>query len=91
MTAITIRLRDDTDHEAIEAAKLATHQVTTAKALMSSARRYPDTLAKLRAAEHRIQALNRELAKLREAVRDWQRARNLERETAARLEEIATR
>ena len=91
MTAITIRLRDENDRQTIEAAKVATHQTTAAKALMRAARLYPEERTKLRAAELRISALQNDLKRLQSAIRDWQTARATERETAARLDDIITR
>ena len=91
MTAITIRVREDEDRQVIERAKDATRERTAAKALMQAARLYPDTLDELRRTRVQLAGVHSELVRLQSVIGDWQRARELERTSRRRLEDIHAR
>lgn len=82
MTAISIRLRDDADRAIVEGAKRATGERTAAKALMRSARDYPEMVTELRRLREELSAARERVREARALVEDWDRAQA--RESAAR-------
>ena len=89
--AITIRLRDDDDHQVIERAKAATYERTAAKALMRAARLYPDTRDDLQRTRERLAEARKELAEIRKAFAQWEDARHAETRARAALMGLSRR
>ena len=70
MTALTIRLRTDSDQAAVDELKTATGESTASRALMRAAREYPGLVAALAYERRRIAELTRALEGVNKAKAD---------------------